>query len=264
MLVLALDTATEAAGVCLATPDGVQASATLSRPRAHAAFLTPAVRFCCEQAGVGPTEVDGVAVATGPGLYTGLRVGIAAAQAFAHARGIPVVGRGTLDLIAYPYRHVRADRVLVAVLDARRREVFWARYRPTGDGVLALGRAEVGPPDRLAAELAAEAEPVLCVGEGAARHRAVLQAARAHVAAPFGVQPSATALAELALPALARGEGVGPGGLRPLYLRAADATIGWDARRGRRGVPGPAGPADPEGATGATAPAAGHPGQVEP
>ncbi len=230
MIVLGIDTATSAASVCLGSEEGPLASAMLDRPRGHGGFLDPAIAFCAERAGVGLREVDGVAVTLGPGLFTGLRVGLATAQAFAHARQLPTVGRSSLDLVAFGYRHVRPDRVIVAVLDARRGELFWARYRPTADGVQRTSDQIVGSPERLAAELAADGEDVLCVGEGAQRHTAALSSARAQVAAAWAPQPSAVTLVELAVPAFARQATQRPEDLRPVYLRAADARISWRNR----------------------------------
>src|SRR5436305_14491 len=83
-----------------------------------------------------PTPRDhlaAIAVGTGPGLFTGLRVGVTTAKVMAQALRIPVVGIPSLDLVAYPLRHT--DRTIVAVLDARRHEVFAARYRPVPGGV---------------------------------------------------------------------------------------------------------------------------------
>ena len=98
MLVLGVETSTPAASVCLATEQGVVASTSLGSglphlQRAHGRFVTEAIRWCLQSAELVPDDVKGVAVSLGPGLFTGMRVGIATAQAFAHARQLPVVGR---------------------------------------------------------------------------------------------------------------------------------------------------------------------------
>jgi tRNA threonylcarbamoyladenosine biosynthesis protein TsaB len=168
VLVLALETSTAQSGVALANDAGVLAAATLGaqRGRAHAEFLAPAIAFCLARAGVGVPDLTAVAVGLGPGLYTGMRVGIATAATLAAARGLPAVGIASLDLLAFPVRHAR--RMVCATVDARRGELFWAFYRPSPGGVQQVTEHRVGPVGKLAGELSALGEDVLCVGDGAA------------------------------------------------------------------------------------------------
>src|SRR5262249_57569166 len=97
--------------------------------------------------------VGGIAVGLGPGLFTGLRVGVTTARTMAQALRVPVVGVASLDLVAYPLRHT--NRLVAAVLDARRGEVFHARYRPVPGGVQRGGDYEVRAPADLVADLVA-------------------------------------------------------------------------------------------------------------
>ena len=234
MIVLGIDGSTSQSSVCLGSDQGVLAAASLGRPQWHAEFLTPAIDFCLVHAGLEVDAIGGVAVTLGPGLYTGMRVALVTAQMFAHARGLPVIGRSTLDLLAFAYRHVRSDRVITAVLDARRGELFWARYRPVGDGVQRISEQRVGMPDKLAVELEATAEDTLCVGEGAVMHERLLTSTGAQVTAGRG-EPSAVTLTELTLPAFLREDTQRPEDLRLAYLRQADATINWRKRGALRG-----------------------------
>jgi tRNA threonylcarbamoyladenosine biosynthesis protein TsaB len=233
MLVLGLETSTAQSSVCLATERGAVASASLARGQSHGEFLVPAVSFCLERAGVGVRDVNGVAVSLGPGLYTGMRVGIATAQMFAHARGLPVVGLASLDLVAFGVRHVR--RLICSVLDARRGELFWAFYRSVPGGVQRTSEFRVGPPAKLAGEIESNAEDVLAVGDGALAQRTLLESAGADVASPLFAYPSAAALCELALPRFIREETQRAEDLRPVYLRMADTRIGWAQRGALRG-----------------------------
>lgn len=229
MLVLGLETSTPQSSVCLATERGVLAAATLGRPQSHVEFLASAVEFCLASADVEITAVSGVAVSLGPGLYTGMRVGIAAAQALAHARGLPVVGLASLDLLAFSTRHVR--RPVCAVLDARRGELFWAFYRSAPGGVQRVSKLRVGPPEKLAGEVESMREDVLAVGDGAIAQAPLLEAAGAEIgSSPSTAYPSAQCLVELALPRFAREQTQRPEDLRPVYLRQADARIGWQNR----------------------------------
>ncbi|MCV7194468.1 tRNA (adenosine(37)-N6)-threonylcarbamoyltransferase complex dimerization subunit type 1 TsaB [Mycolicibacterium brumae] len=136
-IVLALDTATPAvtAGVVRMDEDSREllAQRITVDPRAHAEQLTPNVLAALDDAGLSMGDLDAVVVGCGPGPFTGLRVGMATGAAFAQALGRPVRGVCSLDGIGVG----TAGEVLV-VTDARRREVYWARYR---DGVRTDGPA---------------------------------------------------------------------------------------------------------------------------
>lgn len=229
MLVLGVETSTAQSSVCLATEQRVLAATTLGRPQAHAEFLAPGIAFCLEQAELDVSAVSGVAVSLGPGLYTGMRVGIATAQTFAHALRLPVVGLVSLDLLAFSVRHVR--RLVCAVLDARRGELFWGFYRSVPGGVQRIGELRVGPPERLAGEVEAMREDVLAVGDGAIAAAAKLESAGAEVShSPSTAYPSAQCLVELAVPRFLREQTQRAEELRPVYLRQADARINWQQR----------------------------------
>ena len=143
MLVLGIESASDQCGCALATDGGVVAEARLALPRRHAEALAPQMRFVCEQAGVAIGDVDVVAVDCGPGLYTGLRAGLATAKATAAALGVPVVPVGSLEALAFGARPRPGDTVLSA-LDARRGEVFWAWYRCVGADPDADADADAG------------------------------------------------------------------------------------------------------------------------
>ncbi|MGH8907223.1 MAG: tRNA (adenosine(37)-N6)-threonylcarbamoyltransferase complex dimerization subunit type 1 TsaB [Egibacteraceae bacterium] len=228
MLVLGIETATAQSSVCLATEHGTVASATVVRGRAHAEFLAPAIEFCLRHAQLDLDAVSGLAVSLGPGLFTGLRVGVVTAQAIAHARRLPVVGLASLDLLAYRVRHAR--RLIASVLDARRGELFWAFYRPVPAGVQRMTEYRVGPVGKLAGEIEAVVDDVLCIGDGAVANRSLLEATGAEVGSHSNAFPSPEALVELALPRFIREETQRPEDLLPIYVRGADARINWRNR----------------------------------
>ncbi len=228
MMVLGIETATSQSSVCIGSEQGLVASATLARGRAHARFLTPAIAFCLDHAELDLDAVNGVAVSLGPGLFTGLRVGIATAQTIAHARRLPVVGFASLDLLAYRVRHVR--RLICSVLDARRGELFWAFYRPVPGGVQRMTEYRVGPGGKIAGEIEAVVDDVLCVGDGAIANRPLLESTGAEVGSFSSAYPTAHALVELALPRFIREETQRPEDLLPIYVRNADARINWRNR----------------------------------
>lgn len=125
-LVLALDTATPAvtAGIVRRDDMTVLSERVTVDARAHAERLTPNVMAALADAGLTMGDLDAVVVGCGPGPFTGLRVGMATAAAYGHALGIPVRGVCSLDAIG-----VRTTGEVLVVTDARRREVYWARYR---------------------------------------------------------------------------------------------------------------------------------------
>ncbi len=142
-LILAIDTATPAVTAGVARRDGntidVLAQRVTLDARAHAEQLTPNAVGALADAEIGVGDLEAIVVGCGPGPFTGLRVGMATAAAYGHALGLPVHGVCSLDAIGID----TAGDVLV-VTDARRREVYWARYR---DGVRVEGPAVSAPAD---------------------------------------------------------------------------------------------------------------------
>jgi len=233
--VLALESATEAAGVALADDtSGVLASVTLSHGRRHAESIAPAVRFVCDQAQVPVGALDAVAVDVGPGLFTGLRVGVASAKALAFGLGVPVVALSSLEVLAQALAAALPGVArVVPVIDARRGEVFAARYRVERGAALPEGDEVRRTPEALARELAARGEPVVLAGTGARRHRGVLAVRGASVAGALYDHPRAEVVAALALQRLSAGAGDDPRTVVPNYLREADARINWERRAPR-------------------------------
>ena len=129
-LILNIDTATEEAGICLAADGEVVAMAVNPDQRDHAAWLHIAVEKMMRDADVRMKDLDAVAVTSGPGSYTGLRVGMAAAKGFCYALGIPLITENTLKVMAMAARdRVAPDVLLCPMIDARRMEVFTAVYK---------------------------------------------------------------------------------------------------------------------------------------
>lgn len=226
MIVLGIDTATPQVGCALGGAGGPLASFHAALGRRHAETLTPALAFVCQQAGVALGEIGAIAVDIGPGLFTGLRVGLATGKAMAGALGVPMVALTSLDLLAQPLGHT--TRVVAAMVDARRGEVFWALYRPAPAGMQRLSDYAVDEPAAVAAQLAALGEECLAVGDGARRYAAAFDGVE--VAGPEYAYPSAAWLVELAWPLAEAGKGVDPRELNPLYLRTADVRINWQVR----------------------------------
>jgi tRNA threonylcarbamoyladenosine biosynthesis protein TsaB len=227
MLVLAIETSTPQTSVALGSQQGVMGATRLAWARGHAEVVTPSIQYLLEQSEVDIRQVSGVAVGLGPGLFTGLRVGIATARALAQVLQAPMVGMASLDVLAYAARYSRSR--ICAATDGRRGEVFSAFYRPVPGGVTRETEFTAGPAERLVAELEASAEETLLVGDGALLYRRTLEEAGTPL--EFGSAaiafPDAVSLLELALSRFLREESTRPAAIVPLYVRKSDAEIDW-------------------------------------
>jgi tRNA threonylcarbamoyladenosine biosynthesis protein TsaB len=236
VLILGIETATIQVGCAIGGHEGVLASFQSARGRRHVETLVPAIEFLCKQAQIDLHEISVVAVDIGPGLFSGLRVGVATAKALAQAMRIPCIGVSSLDLLALPVRHT--NRLIVPAIDARRGELFYAFYRQVPGGAQRLSDYSLGSPEDLASELLARGEDSLVVGDGAVRYPQILtDVARCEAGDANTAHPSPAALVELAHPKALREEFVPAWELQPMYLRKSDAEINWrpasvTARRG--------------------------------
>jgi len=204
-LILAIDTATPAVTAGIVKLDGVEvlAERVTVDARAHAEQLTPNVLAALADAGLTVNDLGAVVVGCGPGPFTGLRVGMATAAAYGHALGIPVHGVCSLDAIG-----VDTSGDVLVVTDARRREVYWARYR---DGVRVDGPAVDAP-----ADVKADADAVA----GSPEHAAMFDLPRL-----AAVSPTSAGLVRAVADLTAE-----PAPLVPLYLRRPDAKPSVVAR----------------------------------
>lgn len=232
MLVLGIETSTPQTSVAIGSEQGVVASALVSRGASYNEFLLPAIRFCLDEAGLGFRSLGGVAVSLGPGLYSGMRVGVATGKALAQSLSVPIVGMASLDLLAYEVRH--SPKPICAVLDARRNEVFNAFYRSSPGGIQRMTEYRVERPEQLATTLGAWPRDVLLVGAGALLYRDIFEDLDAGV--EIGTMgnsfPDARALVELALPRMFREDFDSVDDLKPLYLRQSARRIQWERIRG--------------------------------
>jgi tRNA threonylcarbamoyladenosine biosynthesis protein TsaB len=224
MKLLAIETATPGASVALVEDATTLAAASRIDRVGHATFLVPAIDFCFDQVGWSPSDLDAVAVDVGPGLYTGMRVGLATAQGLAAAFGIPIIPTTSVDAIALEAR--TSHRMIWAVVDVRRGEFAVARYHPVPGGVVRESPTELVRPDVLRAQLESAAEQSLVVGDvGALPEGLLLGLHRVKAGKPR--YPYAVALAEVARGKYEKGEFPASDEIRPMYLREPDVTINW-------------------------------------
>ncbi len=207
MLILAFDTATPAVTVALHDGSGVVAHESAVDARRHGELLAPSIARILAKAGAEPGDLTAIAVGTGPGPYTGLRVGLVTARVLGSALSVPVDGVCTLDIIAAEARHAAAGREFIVATDARRREVYWASYSADAER---LSEPQVSLPAAVPAGY-----PV--AGEGPRLH-----AGLAAVGETIGPRyPSAAELAQIVADHVALG--ISPGPPEARYLRRPDA-----------------------------------------
>ncbi len=227
MLLLAFDTATPAVTVALYDGTHVLAETTTVDARRHGELLASSIDAVLTEAGAGRLDITAVAAGTGPGPYTGLRAGLVTARVLGSALGVPVYGVCTLDVIAADAAAAAEGREFIVATDARRREVYWARYDASGRRLDGPG---VGIPADVAglataetAQTAQTAVGALAAGAGTVLYPGVL-------GEPIGPSyPAAGTLARLVAQQLATG--VPATGAEPIYLRRPDARVPGPPKR---------------------------------
>ncbi len=218
MRILALDTTASACSVAVLA-DGTEVSRSVTMERGHAEALMPMVRDIMKEAAVGFTDLDSLAVTVGPGAFTGLRIGLAAARGMALAADLPCVGVTSLEAVAEAIGpRERAGRALLVALDSKRADIFAQLFDPGG--------APLGPPVAVACDRLVDmvAPRPLVVVAGTAAAAAVAALARAGVEASRAAGsgcPHARDVARLAARRWAAGS-IPRQPPTPLYLRAPD------------------------------------------
>jgi tRNA threonylcarbamoyladenosine biosynthesis protein TsaB len=230
VIVLGIETSTPQTSVALVGEQGLLASAAMAAQRGRHEMVVAAVRETCAWAGVELSQVGGIAVGVGPGLFTGLRVGVEAAKSLAQALPAPIVGVGSLDTIAFALRHAR--RRVEAMIDARRGEIYVVGYHPVPGGVAREGEIRLLTPGAAAAELEATGEDTLIAGNGATLYRREFEGlgGRIEVAPSLYDHPQAAVAAEIAWSRFEREEYDRLYDVVPVYVRKSDAEIAWDRR----------------------------------
>ena len=204
-MLLGIDTATGSVAVALADTQ-VLAERSQIDPRRQAEVLVPLIDEVLVAAGVTVAQLTGIAVGVGPGPFTGLRVGLTTARVLGSALGVAVHGVCSLDIIA---ADVESDEPFAVATDARRREVYWATYSPSG---VRLSGPDVTAP----ADLPAQVRQGPIAGSGPGLYPETFPRAL------LPVYPSAGTLIRIAAADLAAGRVAAP---QPLYLRRPDVTM---------------------------------------
>lgn len=230
MSILALDTSTQVSSVAVASGDRLAAELTMQARLTHSETLMPHIEQVLAMASVKRTELEGIAVSIGPGSFTGLRIGLAAAKAMAYALDIPLVGISTLQALAchfpVPGLHV------VPLIDAQKGNAYmecfhWAQGKPVSEEPVRI----LPMADCLAACASLEGQVVL-LGDAVVKRVAGKMDLPPHVQlAPVSLRmPRAANVALLGWQRLAKGERDNVMDLEPLYIRRSEAEVLWEKR----------------------------------
>jgi tRNA threonylcarbamoyladenosine biosynthesis protein TsaB len=246
VIVLGIESATEVVGVALGDVTGPLASQWVSGRRRHAEVLAPAIGEVLDHGGHALGDLDAIGIDVGPGLFTGLRVGIATAKGLGLGLGVPLIAVTSLEVIAHGAWLAGVCGPVLCVVDARRAEVFAQRFVLDN----ALPRAQSPPavfrPEDLVVELedgsqtAPAQRRMVALGDGALRYQELLGALEViEICGPSLGRPAPEALVSLACARLIAGDpGVVAHELAPMYLREADARSNW-VQRDHSGADGP-------------------------
>ncbi|MFZ0681016.1 tRNA (adenosine(37)-N6)-threonylcarbamoyltransferase complex dimerization subunit type 1 TsaB, partial [Candidatus Binatus sp.] len=225
--VLGLDTSTSIAS--LAVIAGGRVAASIERPAtSHGAALPSAVDDLLGASGLSIRDVGAIAVGTGPGSFTGLRIGLSYAKGIAMASGCALVGVPGFDamaLAALERNNIVDGRLVCVVVDARKGEVYAALYRVVADGLEKLSVELVIALEHLASRIT---EDVMFVGDDRAKDAAALVASRGHRVAVFDtgmLDLRGVCVAAIGGARFARGETDRAASLEPLYIRTPEATF---------------------------------------
>ena len=221
-MLLAIDTSTRYAGVALWLDGRVVASHCWYSQRNHTAELMPAIQALFERSGACLEEMEGIAVALGPGGFSALRVGISAAKGIALPKSTPLAGVGTLEIEAYPFAGLGLP--VCALLDAGREEVATGTFGNASGSWTRLKEERVCTLEELVESIG---EPTLLCGEGVPNRSQELRrllGKNGLVMGPHSPAGRLWALAELGSKRLEKGEADAMEAIQPMYLRRP--TIG--------------------------------------
>lgn len=223
MKILALESSAVAASAALCEDEMLLGQTYLHTGLTHSQTLLPMAADLLEQCGLKPQDLDLIAVAAGPGSFTGLRIGVAAAKGLAWAAELPCAGCSTLEAMAWSLAGFQGE--VCAAMDARRHQIYNARFQVNGTAPHRL------TPDRaialadLVKELEGTSVPQIVVGDGAQLCYDALTAAGipAILAPPNLRMQSAWGVARMGLELARTGQTVSPGELVPIYHRLSQA-----------------------------------------
>lgn len=223
MRILALETSAKSVSLAVTENGTLLAQAYQDRGLTHSVTLMPLLDGMLKTAGLTLDDMDIIAVAQGPGSFTGIRIGVSAAKGLAWAKALPCCGVSTLEAMAYGVTDF--EGVVVGAMDARRQQVYNALFRTENGRVTRLCADRAVAMELVAEELAAIPEPKLIVGDGAVLLYDFLQKVGigCRLSSPLHRQQSAAGVALAAEHLAAQGLTCSAQELQPVYLRLSQA-----------------------------------------
>lgn len=228
MKIVAVDTATTSLSVAVLDNDSVLVEKTFVSQETHSKHLHQTIKSVLDMAGICVESVDAFAVTIGPGSFTGLRIGVSTVKGLAFALQKPVVAVSTLEALAWPF--LLSSMIICPIIDARRGEVYMARYmsQEGEKGALRVIEKEIlSSPEKMGEGLN---EPVILVGSGATAYREILKkrlGSLAHFAPVHMNSVRGAVVGELGFKKLAKKEYDDVSSLSPLYIRKSDAEMNF-------------------------------------
>ena len=239
MSILSIDTSSQVSSVAVLSAERVAAELSMQGALTHSETLMPHIGTALEMARVKKNELEGVAVSIGPGSFTGLRIGLAAAKMMAYALHIPLIAVPTLEALAH---HTICEGVrLVPMMDAQKGNVYAQEFAwEAGAAGLTLREAHplvILPLSEVLAGLAESPQPVLLLGDALQKKTSTPLPSGVHLAPIHARMPRAACVGLASLTRLARGAVDDPVTIAPLYLRRSEAEVLWEKRHGAEGAP---------------------------
>ena len=230
MFVLGIEAATPVASVAVATEDKILAERMVNNRRTHSVNLMPMIKETILDAGICKEQLTGIAVAKGPGSFTGLRIGMSTARTLAQVLELPLIGVSTLEALAYS---VGVQGLICPILNARKNELYAALYKNTGQEQICLVPVQAINVQDLLQILANYEELIIFAGDALPVYANSLKEVMGkyfHLAPHCTSFPRGAAIAELGLERLQQGTMDNPFTLLPNYARESEAEIKWRAK----------------------------------
>jgi tRNA threonylcarbamoyladenosine biosynthesis protein TsaB len=221
MYLLTLDTASNAGGVALARNSEVVGQVMMKTPMRYSDNLIPMIDFLLQHHQLQPEGLDGLVVAIGPGSFTGLRIGLAAAKALGQALSLPAVGISSLEALAFRFRHVHT--CITPMIDARRQQVYAGIYEVSETGCRSIVPEAVAPPAQWLKEKGSA--DAVYVGDGATLYRSSVEALVPGARFISTDNSVLNSLCHLGFRRFSEGRGKPVGKLAANYVRPPDAKL---------------------------------------
>jgi tRNA threonylcarbamoyladenosine biosynthesis protein TsaB len=230
MKILAIETSTMLGGIAIMDESLLIAESRLNVKSTHSERLMTEIEHCLKQSGVKISDIDVFAVATGPGSFTGLRIGLSTVKGFSYATGKQIVSVPTLEALAWNFPYSRYP--VCTMLDARKKEVYAALFKWEGENLIRLTNETSAKPEEFARDAlrVTHDDKFIFAGEGAVLYRdKIIEAMgeKAIFASPEKTVPSPANVAILGLKKAKAGEFSEPVSLIPMYIRKSEAEVKW-------------------------------------